>query len=215
MKIRVKEAIVVEGRYDKSKLSSLVDGVIIETNGFGIFRDRDRLELIRRLAKERGLVVLTDSDGAGFLIRGKLASCISPEYLKNAYIPDQYGKERRKPQPSKEGKLGVEGMSLSTLRLALERAGATIEEQEAPEILPEAEEEPITKADLFQLGLAGGTDSAGRRKALQKALDLPERLSANGLLRVLNALYGREEFFRLAAGDWGGEPSGPPEKKED
>lgn len=217
----MKEAIVVEGRYDKSKLSSLVDGVILETNGFGIFRDREKLELIRRLARERGLVVLTDSDGAGFLIRGKLASCIPPERIKNAYIPDVPGKERRKEKPSKEGKLGVEGMSLAVLRMALERAGATVEElpekgpapcaagacgPAAPEgtwRTPEGRNgtaaQRISKADLYELGLSGGADSAARRRALQRALDLPERLSANGLLQALNALYGRTEFLELAA----------------
>ena len=177
--IRVKEAIVVEGKYDKIKLSSLVEGVIIETKGFGIFRDREKLAYLRALAKKRGLIVLTDSDGAGFLIRGKLSSSIPPEQIKHAYIPDILGKERRKAAPSKEGKLGVEGMELSVLRQALERAGAT---------------PPLTKADLFQLGLTGGEDSAARRKALQKRLGLPERLSANGLLQALNTLYSREEL---------------------
>lgn len=192
--IRVKEAVVVEGKYDKIKLSSLVEGVIIETNGFGLFRDEEKLRYLRRMARERGLVVLTDSDGAGFLIRGKLSSRIPASQLKHAYIPDVPGKERRKAAPSKEGKLGVEGVDLATLRLALERAGATIQGEEAPE--PRREE--ITKADLYRLGFSGGPDSAQRRRDLQKALDLPERLSANGLLQALNALYSREEFFRLA-----------------
>lgn len=192
--IRVKEAVVVEGKYDKIKLSSLVEGVIIETNGFGLFRDEEKLRYLRRMARERGLVVLTDSDGAGFLIRGKLSSCIPASQLKHAYIPDVPGKERRKAAPSKEGKLGVEGVDLATLRLALERAGATIQGEEAPE--PRREE--ITKADLYRRGFSGGPDSAQRRRDLQKALDLPERLSANGLLQALNALYSREEFFRLA-----------------
>ena len=185
--IRVKEAIVVEGKYDKIKLSSLVEGVIIETKGFGIFQDREKLAL----AKQRGLIVLTDSDGAGFLIRGKLSSSIPPEQIKHAYIPDILGKERRKAAPSKEGKLGVEGMELSVLRQALERAGVTVEDGPAP---PKETAPPLTKADLFQLGLTGGEDSAARRKALQKRLGLPERLSANGLLQALNALYSREEL---------------------
>ena len=135
--------------------------------------------------------MLTDSDGAGFLIRGKLSSSIPPEQIKHAYIPDILGKERRKAAPSKEGKLGVEGMELSVLRQALERAGATVEDGPAPqkETAP-----PLTKADLFQLGLTGGEDSAARRKALQKRLGLPERLSANGLLQALNTLYSREEL---------------------
>lgn len=194
--IRVKEAIVVEGKYDKSTLSSLVDGVIIETKGFGIFRDKERRELLRRLARERGLIVLTDSDGAGFLIRGKLSSWIPAEQIKNAYIPDLFGKERRKPRPSKEGKLGVEAMSGEILRKALERAGATLEEQPSSGERPKGQ---LTKADLFELGLSGGPESAKKRRELQAALDLPQRLSANGLLEVLNALYDREEFYALAA----------------
>ena len=195
--IRVKEAILVEGRYDKIKLASLVDGVILEAGGFSLFRDREKLAYLKRLAKERGLILLTDSDGAGFVIRGKLASHIPPEHLKHAYIPDVYGKERRKAKPSKEGKLGVEGMDLATLRAALERAGATILEGEAAPS-PANQGEPVTKSDLFQLGLSGKADSAQRRKELQRALGLPERLSANGLVQAINALYGREEFLRLA-----------------
>ena len=195
--IRVKEAILVEGRYDKIKLASLVDGVILEAGGFSLFRDREKLAYLKRLAKERGLILLTDSDGAGFVIRGKLASHIPPEHLKHAYIPDVYGKERRKAKPSKEGKLGVEGMDLATLRAALERAGATILEGEAAPG-PASQGEPVTKSDLFQLGLSGKADSAQRRKELQRALGLPERLSANGLVQAVNALYSREEFLRLA-----------------
>ncbi len=197
--IRVKEAIVVEGKYDKIKLSSLVDGVIIETNGFGIFRDKEKMEYFRRLARERGLVVLTDSDGAGFLIRGRISSCVPKAQVKHAYIPDISGKERRKASPSKEGKLGVEGMELATLRLALERAGAQVEELSGtPAGNPAAPQgEKLTKADLYSLGLSGGADSARRRAELQKRLGLPERLSSNGLLQALNALYGREELLRL------------------
>ncbi len=189
--IRVKEAIVVEGRYDKSALSSLVDGIIVETGGFRIFHDGEKLRYLRRLAAERGLIVLTDSDGAGFVIRGRLASTIPPEQLRHAYIPDVPGKERRKAAPSKEGKLGVEGMDQQTLLLALERAGATIEGES-----PRQPGEKLTKTDLWELGLSGGTDSGERRRALQKALGLPEHLSANGLLQALNALYSREDFFQ-------------------
>lgn len=190
--IKVKEAIVVEGRYDKIKLSSLVDGVIIETNGFGIFNDAEKIEYLRRLADERGLLVLTDSDGAGFVIRGKISSCIPKAQVKHAYIPDILGKERRKAAPSKEGKLGVEGMELEVLKSVLIRAGATLEDSEAEE----KSTEKITKADLFELGLSGGSGSEERRKALQKYLKLPERLSSNGLLQALNALYSREEFLQ-------------------
>lgn len=189
--IRVKEAIVVEGRYDKAKLAGLVDGLIVETGGFGIFRDREKLRYLRELAKTRGLIVLTDSDGAGFLIRHKLASSIPPEQLKHAYIPDVPGKERRKAAPSKEGKLGVEGMDLATLRKALEGAGATLEDGSAPQ---RSGASP-TKGDLMELGLAGGPDSARRRRELQKALGLPERLSANELLRAVGTLVTREQFL--------------------
>lgn len=196
--IRVKEAIVVEGRYDKAKLSSLVDGLIVETEGFGIFRDREKLQYLRELARKRGLIVLTDSDGAGFLIRHKLTSCIPPEQLKHGYIPDVYGKERRKSAPSKEGKLGVEGMNLETLREVLERAGATVEGEEVRAV----QGPPLTKGDLYQWGLTGGPDSARRRKELQKELHLPERLSTNGLLQALNGLFSRAEFYKTAERLW-------------
>ncbi len=190
--MRVREAIVVEGRYDKAKLAGLVEGLIVETHGFGIFRDREQLAYLRRLARERGLIVLTDSDGAGFLIRGKIAGAVPREQVKHAYIPDVYGKERRKDKPSKEGKLGVEGMDAATLRRALERAGATFEEE-----APGGEPRPaMTKGDLYELGLSGREDSAARRQAVQRAMGLPERLSANGLLAALNALYPREEGLR-------------------
>lgn len=188
---RIQEAIVVEGRYDKNTLSQLVDTVILETSGFGVFQNAELVALLRRLARTRGLIVLTDSDGAGFLIRGHLKSALPAQGVKHAYIPDVPGKERRKRAPGKEGKLGVEGMELSVLRQALERAGATVEDGPAP---PKETAPPLTKADLFQLGLTGGEDSAARRKALQKRLGLPERLSANGLLQALNTLYSREEL---------------------
>lgn len=190
--MRVKEAVVVEGRCDRAKLSALIDGTIVETGGFAIFNDRDKMELIRRLAAARGVIILTDSDGAGFLIRSKLCSCLPPEQVKHAYIPDIYGKERRKAKPSKEGKLGVEGMPLETLRDCLIRAGATIEEIPGETRPPE-----LTKADLFELGLSGGDGSAERRRALQRRLKLPERLSANGFLQALNAFYTRRELFDL------------------
>ena len=204
--MRVKEAIIVEGRYDKHKLSSLVDATIIETNGFAIFNNRDKLELLRRLARERGLIILTDSDSAGFLIRGRLASHIPPEQIKNAYIPDLYGKEKRKTTRSKEGKLGVEGMQPDILYAALKRAGATIESDLAESAIengdaPFKKSGKITKADFFELGLSGGADSADRRKKLQKRLELPEHLSSNGLLQVINALYDREDFLRLYKND--------------
>ena len=190
--MRVREAVVVEGRCDKAKLSALIEGTIVETGGFAIFNDRDKMELIRRLAAKRGVIILTDSDGAGFLIRSKLSQCLPPGQVKHAYIPDIYGKERRKAKPSKEGKLGVEGMTLETLRDCLIRAGAIIEGAPGGDAPQE-----LTKADLFELGLSGGESSADRRKALQRRLKLPERLSANGLLQALRALYIREELLDI------------------
>ena len=190
--LKIKEAIVVEGRYDKNTLSQLVDTMIIETKGFGIFKDNERLSLLRRLARERGLVVLTDSDGAGFVIRNFLKGAIPPQQVKHAYIPDLFGKERRKRQPGKEGKLGVEGMRPQVLEEALRRAGVTFLDQEPGEQAPRR---PITKADLFTLGLSGGADSSARRAALKQELSLPEHLSANGLLDALNVLFRREEFL--------------------
>ena len=194
--LKIREAVVVEGRYDKNTLSQLVDTVILETSGFGIFKDGERLSLLRRLAAERGLIVLTDSDGAGFVIRNYLKGAVDPALVKHAYIPDVYGKERRKRAPGREGKLGVEGMRPAVLEEALRRAGATFLEEDAPGAPPRR---PITKADLFADGLSGGPDAAARRQALLKALDLPEHLTANALLSVLNALFTYEEYRRAAA----------------
>ena len=194
--LRIKEAIVVEGRYDKNTLSQLVDTVIVETSGFGIFKDGERMNLLRRLAEKRGLIVLTDPDGAGFVIRGHLRGSIPPEQVKHAYVPDIYGKERRKRRGGKEGKLGVEGMRPQVLEAALRRAGATF--LDGHEAAPAGR--PITKADLFVLGLSGGSGAAERRRDLLRRLELPEHLSANALLEVLNALYTREELAGIAAG---------------
>lgn len=192
--IRIQEAIVVEGRYDKNTLSQLVDTIILETSGFGVFKNAELVALLRRLAETRGLIVFTDSDGAGFLIRNHLKSALPTDGVKHAYTPDIYGKERRKRAPGKEGKLGVEGMSRPVLEEALRRAGATFLDESAPA----ERRELITKADLCLLGLSGGTDSSRRRVSLLRRLDLPEHMSANALLPVLNALYGREEFWREA-----------------
>ena len=188
--IRVREAIVVEGRYDKTTLSQLVDGVILETNGFGIFKDREKLALLRRIADRRGLVVLTDSDGAGFVIRNYLKGALPKDKVKHAYIPDLYGKERRKTHPGKEGKLGVEGMSPAVLEHALRQAGATILGEETGRAAP-----ALTKADLYACGLSGGENSREKRKKLRAALGLPEHLSPNAMLPVLSALYSREDLL--------------------
>lgn len=193
---RIREAIVVEGRYDKNTLSQVVDTVILETAGFGVFKNQELVALLRRLAEERGLIVLTDSDGAGFLIRSRLKSALPQDRVKHAYIPDVYGKERRKRAPGKEGKLGVEGMTPAVLVEVLRRAGATFLEEGEGDRGPKG---GITKADLYALGLSGGPDAARRRQALLKHLKLPEHMSANALLPVLNALYDRESFLEEAA----------------
>lgn len=187
--ISVKEVIVVEGRYDKNTLSQVFDAVIVETSGFGLFKDGEKLALLRRLAEKRGLVVLTDSDGAGFVIRNYIKGAIDPALVKMAYIPDVPGKERRKSSPSKAGKLGVEGMSTEVLIAALRRAGATLGGETATHRTG-----GITKATLYELGLSGRPDSAARRRELLKKLDLPEKLGANALLDVLNALYDEESL---------------------
>ena len=193
--IRVREAIVVEGRYDKNTLSQVVDALIIPTDGFGIFKDQEKRAFLRRVARERGIIVLTDSDGAGFVIRSHLKGVLPPEQVKHAYIPDLYGKERRKAKPGREGKLGVEGMRPEVLLQALRRAGATILDEDAPE-----QRREITKADFFLWGLTGRPDSARRRDTVKQALSLPGRLTANGLLDVLNHLYSYEGFCELMEG---------------
>lgn len=190
--MKIKEVIVVEGRYDKNTLSQLVDATIIETSGFGIFNNKQKLALLRKLAETRGLIILTDSDSAGFMIRSHIKGAIDPKYVKQAYIPDIYGKERRKSKASKEGKLGVEGMKRAIIEEALIKAGATIDGVESGDKKP-----TITKADMMRLGLAGVSGSAEKRNSLMKYLDLPEKMSANALLDVLNALYDREEFIQL------------------
>lgn len=186
----VREVIIVEGKYDQNTLSQVVDAAIVTTDGFAVFKDRQRLAFFRRLARERGLLILTDSDGAGFVIRNFLKSVIPKEQIKQAYIPDISGKERRKRKAGKEGKLGVEGMTPEVLLEALRRAGATFE---GPE--PQSARAAITKQDLYALGLSGTPDSAQRRKQLMKQLALPERISANALLEALNLLYDRHALY--------------------
>jgi len=188
--LRIREAIVVEGRYDKNTLSQLVDTLILETAGFGIFKNEEQMALLRRVAAQRGLIVLTDPDGAGFVIRNHLKSAIPGERLKHAYVPDILGKERRKVRHGKEGKLGVEGMSPAILEQALRRAGATVLE-EGEMVRANVY---LTKADMMAMGLSGGAESAQRRRALLRALDLPEHMSANALLQVLNTCCSREEL---------------------
>ncbi len=190
--IKIKQAIIVEGKYDKIKLSGLVDTVIITTDGFGLYKDREKAALIRALAQKTGIIILTDSDSAGFKIRSRIKSIVNGGEIINAYIPDIYGKERRKTGFSKEGKLGVEGMSEEVLLDALKKAGAAVQEGEK-----KPAGSTVTKADLLDAGLCGGENSSQKRAALQKRLGLPERLSANGLLEIINVMYTREEFFKL------------------
>ena len=190
--VKIREAIVVEGKYDKNTLRQLVDAPVFTTEGFGVMNDRTKLELLRRVAQERGLIILTDSDGAGFVIRNYLKGALPKDRVRHAYIPDIPGKEKRKAAPGKEGKLGVEGMTQEVLLDALRRAGATFEGESAPEAGT-----PITKTDLYELGLTGRPDSQAKRLALLKQLDLPAHMSANAMLEVLNILFSREAFFAL------------------
>lgn len=189
---RIREVIVVEGRYDKNTLSQVVDATVVTLGGFAVFNDKEKLAFLRRLAEKRGLIVLTDSDGAGFVLRNFLKGALPKERVKQAYIPDVKGKERRKRRGGKEGKLGVEGMRPEVLLEALRRAGATFENE-----APAERGDPLTKADLFSLGLSGGEGSADKRRRLLKRLDLPEHLTANGLLEALNLLFSREELEDL------------------
>lgn len=191
--IKIKEAVIVEGKYDKIKLSSLIDGLIIETGGFQIFSDREKVELLRRLADTRGLLILTDSDSAGFLIRNHIQSCIPKEKIRHAYIPDLYGKEKRKLHLSKEGKLGVEGIDPEILLESIRRSGAVaIEEAGSSE-----EKRKITKLDLYEDGFSGGADSSKKRQVLLRELGLPERLTAKALVPVLNSLVNYEEYQKV------------------
>ncbi len=193
-KLKIKEAILVEGRYDKNTLSQIVDALILETGGFQIFKDKKQMDLLRQAAQKRGLVVFTDPDGAGFVIRNHIKSAIPGKLLKHAYVPDILGKERRKAAPGKEGKLGVEGMKRDVILAALRNAGATIEGENAPASAA------ITKQDLVELGLSGGPGSAEKRQKLMKKLNLPEHMSPNALLQALNLLVSPEELQELAEG---------------
>ena len=189
--VKIKEAILVEGRYDKNTLSQIVDAPILETSGFGIFKDKQQMALLRKVAMSRGLIVFTDSDGAGFVIRNHVKSAIPGKYLKHAYIPDIPGKEKRKTAPGKEGKLGVEGMSREIILEALRRAGATVEGEEVPQ------QRQITKQDLMMLGLSGGPDASAKRLQLLKKLNLPEHMSPNAMLQALNLFYSLEELTSI------------------
>ncbi|MCI7264233.1 MAG: DUF4093 domain-containing protein [Eubacterium coprostanoligenes] len=188
-KIKLTEAVIVEGKYDKIKLSNILDAFIIETNGFAIFKDKPKLSFIKKLAKERGIIILTDSDHAGFMIRNYISSGVPKEQIKNVYIPDIFGKEKRKDTPSKEGKLGVEGMTKEVILASLEKAGVSSTSSVC--------DNPITTVDFYDLGLTGGANSKAKRKAVCKALDLPEFLSTSSLISCINNFMTKEEFFDL------------------
>lgn len=192
--VKIQQAIVVEGRYDKNTLSQIIDAPILQTNGFGIMKDKQQLQLLRRVARTRGLIVFTDSDGAGFVIRNFLKSAIEPQYLLHAYIPDIAGKEKRKSAPGKEGKLGVEGMTPDVIIECLRRAGATVVGDEMTE-----PGKQITKQYLMELGLSGGSNSSILRGKLLKKLDFPEHMSANAMLQALNVLYTPEQLQRIVS----------------
>lgn len=188
-KIKISQAVIVEGRYDKIKLSNIMDAFIIETNGFAIFKDKERFDFIKRLADERGIVILTDSDHAGFMIRNYLKKGIDKSKIIHVYIPDVFGKEKRKDKPSKEGKIGVEGISKKALLDAFNRAGILCEKSENPN--------PVTNYDLFDTGLAGRENSKQIKKKFLKELNLPEFLSSNALLSCINAMMSKEEFYAV------------------
>lgn len=189
-KIKISQAVIVEGKYDKIKLSNIIDAFILETNGFGIYKDKEKMKFIRKLAQDRGLVVITDSDHAGFMIRNKICSGVPKEQIINVYIPDIYGKEKRKTQTSKEGKIGVEGMTKDVLLSAFEKAGVTSTLVENTD--------PISNVDLFELGYSGGENSKQKRFSLCKKLDLPEFLSTSSLISCINNLMTKEEFFEFS-----------------
>lgn len=190
--IKLPYPVIVEGKYDIIKLSNLIDGLIIKTDGFGIFKDKEKQLLIKRLAKEKGIIVLTDSDSAGFMIRNFISSVVGKEKLINVYIPDVYGKEKRKAQGGKEGKLGVEGMSEQVLIEAFGKAGVLCEKSE------NTERRLITNIDLYEWGFSGKSDSKSKRKELLKKLCLPERMSTSSLVKVLNTFVTYEEFIETA-----------------
>ena len=190
--LHLEQAVIVEGKYDKIKLSSVVDAVIITTNGFSVIKDKEKLEIIRFFAKNKGIIILTDSDSAGFKIRNFLKGAISDGKITNVYIPDIFGKEKRKAAPSKEGKIGVEGIDTQTLLEAFRKAGVISTEADS-------EREPVTKLDLFEAGLSGGNNSAEKRSELLKYLGMPELMTTNAMLEIINTMMSRDEFMKITA----------------
>lgn len=192
--IHIEQAVVVEGKYDKIKLSSIIDGVIITTNGFSVLKNKEKLDLIRYYAKNKGIIILTDSDSAGFKIRSYLKGAVNEGNIINVYIPDVFGKEKRKNAPSKEGKLGVEGIDCDVLLEAFKKAGVIMSEKNDTLIT-----DKITVADLYELGLSGGSNSSEKRKLILKELKMPELLSASAMLEVVNTMMSKEEFGELCS----------------
>lgn len=190
--IHLTQAIIVEGKYDKIKLKNFIDAEIFTTDGFAIFKNRQKTEMLRKIAEQRGIIILTDSDSAGFVIRGHLTSVINPQYITNVFVPEIKGKEKRKVKESAQGLLGVEGLSEQIITEALKRAGVNIDGAES-----EQRKEKITHTDLFALGLSGGADSKQKRADLCNRLKLPTGMSTNQLLSALNSLYSKEELFKL------------------
>lgn len=186
--IKIKEAVIVEGKYDKIKLSSIIDTVIIETDGFAVFKDKEKQKLIRFLAENRGIVIMTDSDSAGFKIRSFIKGITKSKNIKNVYMPDIYGKEKRKTEASKEGKLGVEGMKTEVIMSALEKAGVLCCENS------KKEGREITHTDFFEDGISGGENSSEIRKAFARELDLPEKISSSALLKIINMYMTFDEY---------------------
>lgn len=186
--IKISKPVIVEGKYDIIKLSNIIDGLIIKTDGFGIFKDKEKQHLLRRLADEKGIIVLTDSDSAGFMIRNFISGVVSKDKITNVYIPDIFGKEKRKTEAGKEGKLGVEGMSEEVIYEAFSKAGVFCEKSES------GERRLITNLDLYEHGLSGKDDSKKKRQALLKSLALPERMSTSSLVKILNTFVTYEEF---------------------
>lgn len=187
--LKIDQAIIVEGKYDKIKLSSIIDGIIITTNGYGIFKDKEKLELIRCYARNKGIIILTDSDSAGFKIRGYLKGSVPSDKITNVYIPDIFGKEKRKEKPSCEGKLGVEGINKNIIIEAFKKAGVICGSFDISE-----KREPITRTDIYELGLTGSPDSSSLRKKLLHKLKLPEKLSTTGMLEIINTMISRSEL---------------------
>ncbi|MGN0587225.1 MAG: toprim domain-containing protein [Oscillospiraceae bacterium] len=188
--IHLEQAVIVEGKYDKIKLSSIIDAVIITTNGFSVIKNKEKLDIIRFYAANKGIIILTDSDRAGFKIRNFIKGAVKNGKITNVYIPDIFGKEKRKAAPSKEGKLGVEGIDKDILIQAFEKAG--IVSSEAVE-----RGKPITKLDLYEAGLSGGENSSEKRSILLKELGMPQLLTTGGMLEIINSMMSRDEFLSL------------------